>query len=374
MSKNRSHLRSILKSIFARYTKGKADIEERQLVDSFYDNIPLQPVDQERLSEVGEDIKQEIDRNIQQSKRLTISYKIYIPAAACFIILFSVLGFYFYQLDDNNEENINQSVSVGPSVKIGREHFNDLHKKVPKGSFFEVKDDEEVLNLENVFRAKNSDSIVIENTSIKKFTVLLSDGSKVRLSPESRVSFGADFNKNNRLIHASGEVFFNVATQVFKSERVPFIVHTKMQNIEVLGTQFLVDSGSEVEESVQLQEGRIKLMHNYSGREVVLHPRQQAFLNRDKPNIYIARVGEEEKVNAWRNGLFYFEDETIGNVMRELSIWYDVDIRVDNSVFNKKMSGTFTRYELLSEVLELIELTNKIRSYEKKGVVYVNRG
>lgn len=369
MFRDRNHLKAILRSVFKRYVSGNADIEEQNLVDNFYDNISSEKIIDP--TGIGAEIKQRIDREIQRQQANKIRYRIYIPAAACLMVLF--LGAYFYKSYFDADTSTRITHSIGPSVKIGQEHFLDLQNKIPTGSYFETEAEAEILHLENVFQGKEREPVVIDNASPSMFSVSLSDGSRVRLSPHARITFGPDFNENSRSVYVEGEVYFDIAKQTRQEEKIPFIVETSMQTIEVLSTQFLVDAHASVEENVQLHEGRIKLKHNYSKREVVLHPGQQAFVDRDRPQIYVAHVGEDDKINAWRNGLFYFEGQTIGTVMRELSNWYNIGINVDNRAANLKISGTFTRYEKPEDVLELIQMTNKIRFYEKKGVVYVSK-
>lgn len=375
MSKHRDHLKNVLKSIFTRFVRGNADVEEQHLVDTFYDNVSVENRGDKDFSIIGKVIKKNIDRRIKFDRKKRKIYKIYIPAAACGVLMLFFASFFVYRLNSIFfvVKPHEQFCSLSPTVTVGGKQFDNLLKETPKGSFFKLKGEEQVLDLKNISQEQSSDTIIIENPSFATLLVFLRDGSQVKLGAKARITFDGEFNKSRRFVHASGELYFDISSKVTNGKKIPFIVETKMQTIEVLGTKFFVNSHKEEEESILLKEGRVKLEHNYSKREVILRPGQQAFLKKDTPQIYVGEEGEEAGVDAWRNGLFYFERHSIGAVMEELSSWYNIPIEVGNSVYNMTISGTFTRYDKLTEVLDLIEMTNKIQFYEKKGVVYVNR-
>src|SRR5699024_7923477 len=70
-------------------------------------------------------------------------------------------------------------------------------------------------------------------------TVQLSDGTRIHLNVESRLSVAAGFNSDNkRIVHLEGEAFFEVAPD----RQRPFEVHTAGSVTQVLGTKFNVSA------------------------------------------------------------------------------------------------------------------------------------
>ncbi|MNL44435.1 hypothetical protein D3C87_1670130 [compost metagenome] len=81
--------------------------------------------------------------------------------------------------------------------------------------------------------------------------------------------------------------------------------------------------------------------------------------------IRIRHVDVEEAI-AWKNGQFVFSSESIAAIMRKISRWYNVDISYEGNVSALKFTGTLSRYAQVTEVLQMLEMTNKVK-FEIKG-------
>ena len=87
-------------------------------------------------------------------------------------------------------------------------------------------------------------------TTTDSFDVVeLPDGSTIYLNKNSSVRFDEDFSK--RLVHAEGEVYFEV-----EENGSPFIVSTSIGEIEVTGTAFSVSTREESLE-VEVEDGSV---------------------------------------------------------------------------------------------------------------------
>jgi ferric-dicitrate binding protein FerR (iron transport regulator) len=69
---------------------------------------------------------------------------------------------------------------------------------------------------------------------------------------------------------------------------------------------------------------------------------------------------------AWKNGLFIFHDQTIANIMKQVSRWYDVDIEYKDGVQDKEFGGTISKYKNITELLNNLQLTQTIH-YKLEG-------
>src|SRR6266705_1203492 len=69
-----------------------------------------------------------------------------------------------------------------------------------------------------------------------KSQVQLPDGSTVWLNASSNLTYDKDFGKNLREVNLTGEAFFDVV----KDPAHPFIIHTNVIDVKVLGTEFNV--------------------------------------------------------------------------------------------------------------------------------------
>lgn len=185
-----------------------------------------------------------------------------------------------------------------------------------------------------------------------KYQVNLPDGSKVWLNSSSSLRFPALFNGNTREVELSGEAYFDVS----KNKNKPFKVITKDQIVEVLGTQFNINSYSdEGPIKTTLIEGSVKII--YKDKVVLLSPGQQF-----RPMESAAKVikADTEEVVAWKDGYFVFKNEDIQSIMRKLSRWYNVEVSYSGNIPDVGFGGNISRSKDISEVLDVLQLTDAI--------------
>ncbi|MFA5244477.1 MAG: FecR family protein [Pedobacter sp.] len=185
-----------------------------------------------------------------------------------------------------------------------------------------------------------------------KYQINLPDGSKVWLNSASSLRFPALFSGNTREVELDGEAFFNVA----KNKNKPFKVITKDQIVEVLGTQFNINSyGDEEVIKTTLIEGSVKIL--YKDEVVLLAPGQQFQPNVLKPKVVEA---DTEEVVAWKNGYFLFKNEDIRSIMRKLSRWYNVEVSYVGEIPEVGFGGNISTSKDITEVLDVLQLTNAV--------------
>src|SRR5690606_22892486 len=188
-----------------------------------------------------------------------------------------------------------------------------------------------------------------------QFQIILSDGTKVWLNAASTLRYPENFESDRRNVELLGEAYFEVSNQ--KSDlgkTTPFLVHTALQTVEVLGTHFNINSyQDEGVEKTSLLEGSVKVTINSSEskKAVVLKPNQQSTLN--GLTLDVSAIDSDEIV-AWKNGYFSFEGANIEEVMRQLSRWYDVDIVYEGNIPEGKFTGKVYRNMNLSKVLDIL--------------------
>jgi len=191
-----------------------------------------------------------------------------------------------------------------------------------------------------------------------EYQVQLSDGTVVWLNALSSIRFPTSFRDNERRIEVTGEVYLEVA----RNARAPFRVTTGDQTVEVLGTVFNIDGSSQRGVvRTTLVEGSIRVQSKAVNKSLVLKPGQQSLISSDQNEITVREVDLEEAV-AWKNGYFLFVDDSLKNIMDEVSRWYDVEIVYERSeTTSHKFSGTISRAKSLSQTLRMLELAGNVR-------------
>ncbi|TKC64094.1 DUF4974 domain-containing protein [Pedobacter hiemivivus] len=197
------------------------------------------------------------------------------------------------------------------------------------------------------------------------YQIRLPDGTIVWLNAASSLKYPANFGVGSkRKVQLSGEAYFEVAKIERKnknslSERVPFIVATGKQEVEVLGTHFNISSYQEEStEKTTLLEGAVRVsLLNTPSKNVNLLPNQQAVLTAGKLSMYDVDAAESV---AWKNGKFTFDHEEINSIMRKVARWYNIEVVYQDNLEGVKLTGSISRFENISKLLEILENTKQV--------------
>lgn len=187
----------------------------------------------------------------------------------------------------------------------------------------------------------------------------LPDGSIVWLNSGSELSFPSAFGET-RPVTLTGEAFFEVG----KSAE-PFIVSTNYGEVEVQGTSFDVKAFPGEGLQTTLVEGAVKVKGTDTGKEVALHPGEQA--NFSGGAMVVVEV-QTDLFTSWKDGKLIFRDEQLPLVAKRLERWYNVKIELaeDARLSEIRYNGTL-EMESFSEVLQLLKVTAPIDySYNEK--------
>src|SRR5690606_10810332 len=106
-------------------------------------------------------------------------------------------------------------------------------------------------NMGNVEHDEEFNTITVPRGG--QFMVKLADGTSVWLNASSSLTYPTKFSGHQRRVKLTGEAYFEVSQRVLngnRSERIPFIVETDKQKVEVLGTVFNINAYTD-EQSVK---------------------------------------------------------------------------------------------------------------------------
>ncbi len=187
----------------------------------------------------------------------------------------------------------------------------------------------------------------------RQFQMVLPDGSKVWLNAASSIRYPIVFTGAERLVEITGEAYFEVAHNAAK----PFKVKVNEQTeIEVLGTHFNVNSYQNEETiNTTLLEGAVRLKS--ANDKIELRPGQQA-KSTNTGNIKVLNSVNTDKVVAWKNGVFDFEDASLQEVMRQLERWYDIEVVYQGNIPKQEFYGKMGKDLSLDVVLSGLEKSN----------------
>lgn len=180
------------------------------------------------------------------------------------------------------------------------------------------------------------------------YRITLGDGTTVWLNSASTLKYPLAFNGAAREVELTGEAYFDVQKQ-----KKPFIVKSKMQSIEVLGTQFNVNAyPDEKETQTTLVKGSVAVSAVDKSGSLRLIPGEQCSLS---GTILTKAKVDVSTFVAWKDGLFSFNETELTLVMNQLSRWYNIDVVYEGDIPSTHYFGDIHRHEPLSNVLELLK-------------------
>lgn len=178
----------------------------------------------------------------------------------------------------------------------------------------------------------------------RQFHLTLPDGTRVWLNAASSLKYPTAFTGKERRVTVTGEAYFEVAQNASQ----PFRVNVPgAAPVEVLGTSFNINAYIDEEDiRATLLEGSVRIGNT------ILQPGQQM-------KVKAGNVAEADmdKVMAWKNGIFNFNDASLKEVMRQLERWYDIEVIYENGVPDTYFYGKVSRDVSLAGILKVLEAT-----------------
>jgi len=218
------------------------------------------------------------------------------------------------------------------------------------------------LTFQNRTKINLQEQVMMQTISSRQGMVTqfaLVDGTKVWLNSGSELQFPSRFNGNKREVILKGEAFFEVT----RNEKQPFRVNANELKVEVLGTSFnVVSFDDDIQSEVVLVTGKVALSSE-NGKIVnefgTILPGQRAIYEKEQKKIVTEEV-DVEKYIAWRDGNLIFQDDSMEDVVKRLSRWFNVEIIINDPEINKYIYKATFRNENLVQVLNLLKLSAPI--------------
>ncbi len=179
----------------------------------------------------------------------------------------------------------------------------------------------------------------------ERFSLQLSDGTRVWINSESSLRYPVCFGKEKREVEARGNVYFEVT----KDASRPFIVSAREFVTEVLGTSFEVNLyGDRDIASATLVEGKVSVQTGK--RSVILKPDEQLVLNTKSGDVEVKHVDAINMVK-WKDGLLVINNERFEDVIWKLERWYGVTIADETGrSYPQLFSGEFDREDIRAAI------------------------
>lgn len=202
----------------------------------------------------------------------------------------------------------------------------------------------------------------------QSISLTLSDSTKVWLNSRTTFSYPSSFENGTREVFLEGEAFFNVKK---KEEPINFTVRTNQCDIEVLGTEFNVQTYSEMNVfSTALMKGSVKIVEKKKpDTPIILTPHTVASIVNGE--IEISPIIDLDPYR-WKEGLICFKDTEFEQLIKQLERYYDVRIDIQNNwVKTQKFGGKFRISDGLDIILRVLQTDSDFRIVRENNESYI---
>lgn len=223
-------------------------------------------------------------------------------------------------------------------------------------------------DLNHLNKQMKNANYVIKTPKGGKYKLTLPDGTLVHLNSASTLLFPYLLTDSLRYVELIGEAYF----EVVKDKR-QFVVYSKQgklrQEVKVYGTSFNVNAYPDADGfETTLVQGSVHVTNLNNQNILWLNPNEQVVLGADG---MVKSKADLDRNLAWLNNIFYFEDETLENALKQISRWYDVDFKNIPGNLDQKLWAQVSRNISLVELLTIIEKTYAIKFEIRGKEVYI---
>lgn len=209
---------------------------------------------------------------------------------------------------------------------------------------------------------------IVEVPRGQRVSLVLSDGTKVWLNSDSKLSYPAKFSSGKREVTLSGEGCFDVT----KNKDLPFIVHSQDLDIKVLGTKFNVKSYNSDHTSVTLENGAIEVAFADQFKPLMMKPNERLIYSKAE-GVRLNKNIDASLSSKWVSGELVFQCVTLKELTLELQRHFDVKIIIMNSDLEDKLYTCRLKSNVtIDSVMELLKTTRDFdySIQDKKILIY----
>jgi len=394
-----------LYELFSRYLKGQTSpAEEASLMVYFRDHgntDELQDLVVTALSDLPENemeesksaqaalgrVKANLSHLLGREKKMVRIHHLrrWLPYVAAIILVFTAGTWFLIESGGKRGEHPPTAEAILPGGNKatltwadGRTvDLSEAQSGIIVGEGITYTDGSDVLNVDegksaSQLRSSGSELLTLSTPRGGTYQVVLPDGSKVWLNASTTLKYPSRFTGSERVVELTGEAYFSVAQIREKAgqRKVPFRVVSAGQTVEVLGTEFNITAYPDDDETrTTLVNGSVQIVNMASEIANELKPGDQSIMRNERTDI--VQVDPSLAI-AWKSGDIVLTNVPLQTIMRQISRWYDVDVKYAAQPDPTEFFGTVSRMRELSAVLQAMESTGNIRFCLENNTIIVN--
>lgn len=196
----------------------------------------------------------------------------------------------------------------------------------------------------------------------------LPDGTEVTVNKNSSITYSKKFNKKDRKVELDGDAYFKVE----KDKTKPFIIDAESFYVEVLGTEFYVNSTFK-ERQVVVTEGSVAVYQFKDKRDQVILTAGEEIIFDTKQNEIRKIENYDENYLSWKTKIFNFNNRSLEDIFFDLEAVYNIKFEFKNPELKNCRQSVSFENQSIDEILNVLRATFDQISFSKnKNIVIVN--
>ena len=346
------------------YLLGKihAAPDVRSELDSFLAKMPKDGKMREETSEVmsGDNLSDDMDLEKRSLVRRFAIPAILAMAAFIALVLFLYFGKKHHHLD------VPEGAVVAYEAEAENSHSSVTLQKGDEEPMTVASNQASCAKVNAIGATANATTAVrniLTTPANATAEVTLADGTVVTVNAGSKLVYPQTFSGSTREVELQGEAYFKVHHDV----KHPFIVKANGISTKVLGTEFNVRSHSRKDTHVTLLQGSVLVSSTATAKR--LKPGEDASFSDGR---MVVRSVDTEIYTAWKNGEFYFDNESLLDIAKEIGKWYNVSVIFRSpEKMHARLFFAAPRDGGIEELLEVLNSLNKAKFTYHDGQVVI---
>lgn len=191
-----------------------------------------------------------------------------------------------------------------------------------------------------------------QNGKATKAILELTDGSKIWLNADSKLTYPEIFSGASREVYLEGEAFFEVANNQAK----PFIIHLHKGTIKVLGTSFNIRAYENEPVQTSVTTGKVAFIPKYdegSSQQpdtILITPDVKVTFTQTTGDI-VKETTTSADDKAWTEGRLVFRNATLESIAMELERTFGRKVKFNaETPKHYRLTGSF-QHNSLEEIM-----------------------
>lgn len=219
----------------------------------------------------------------------------------------------------------------------------------------------------------SANNLVVQTAYGERASIYLPDSSVITLNGGTKVQYPQSFGTNHRKIQFEGEAYFKVA----KDEKSTFTVQIENYKVEVLGTEFNVNtayninSTNETSIALNLLTGKVRITPDDTSDSYYIEPGEKAIYNKETGAMNISKMDNLEI--AWLSKKLIFNSATLNELLQELERTYGVSIHssLPDYVLDDQFTAVFDNKNI-NEIIHTLKRYYKFNYSIEGKEIYIS--